>query len=45
MIDEVAVCGNALQAEEIQGIMKGLWTVEPKGKLVTTWVEIKAQPM
>jgi hypothetical protein len=44
-IDELAVFNRGLTADEIKEAMKGLGnlSVEPAGKLATTWASIKAQ--
>ena len=46
LIDEVAVFDRALSQEEIQEMMGGIAdiiSVEPVGKLSTTWAEVKAR--
>ena len=40
-IDEVAVYQRAMDADEIASIAEGGTSVEPEGKLVTTWSRIK----
>lgn len=44
LIDEVAVFNRAISAEEVQLVMggiSGIMSVEPLGKMTTTWADIK----
>ena len=41
IIDEVLIFDTALTGAEIKGWMEGAATVEPSGKLATTWGSVK----
>ena len=43
LIDDVAVYGRVLTEDEIKRNMEGMTSVQPSGKVSTTWAEIKIQ--
>lgn len=42
VIDEIALYGRPLEAEDLEGIMEGNLAVEAEGKLAATWGRLKA---